>query len=358
MKKPLSFPDKAYLRQCQNRKTYLNHIHWDGSIPAEFLFQFYQKQGKPLLLPEKDVSGNLIAYKSERERVIDTAEKLRQFQQGLLTKYGIVDVFAVPIGAMQTKEDIIAMAVAHCHYLQEQNTFGTESTFAPQYHCEKGLSLSQIIGYAVEGFAQGKEETGISVKPIIAIGREASPELGEAVVRAALEFVGKIAGVGLVCFEPGNPPEKHYHAFKLTFDSDLNRTIHAGEMCSEKENLENIYTSLTLLKANGIAHAIPLHKRMYKHHDLVELMIRNNVRLEVNPISNYNFFINDIADLHLDKLMCDEVMVTINPDDPAMWPNGDMAHNLYVVGKLYGEEFVDKVIENSIKTAWGLKPAD
>lgn len=91
-------------------------------------------------------------------------------------------------------------------------------------------------------------------------------------------------------------------------------------MCDEKENLKNIYTAITLLCVNGIGHAIPLHKRFYRGHDLVELMVTQSIRLESNPVCNYQFFISDIADLQLHKLVDLGVIVTINPDDPAMWP--------------------------------------
>ncbi len=61
-----------------------------------------------------------------------------------------------------------------------------------------------------------------------------------------------------------------------------------------------------------------------------------------------------MEELHLDELVQAGVLVTINPDDPAMWKNGDLVDNLYFLGKLYGDDFVRKVTANSIRTAWGL----
>ena len=37
-----------------------------------------------------------------------------------------------------------------------------------------------------------------------------------------------------------------------------------------------------------------------------------------------------------------------------MWNTGDLAHNFYAVGKLYGNDFVNTVIKNGIETAWGM----
>ena len=352
-KAPLVFDDKPYLEQLRQREVFVHHIHWDGSLPADALFAFYQRRGKPLLLPERDVHGTHLIYASEAQREIDSEEKLREFQMGLLTKYDITDVFAVPIGAMQTEQDLKEMAVAHCRYLQSQNIPYAETRFAPYYHMQEGLSMDRVIGYTLEGFAQGREETGVIVQPIVSINREIDGATSQDIVKAALRFAGKgIVGIDLVCYEVGNPPEKHADAFALTFDSPLQRAVHAGEMCTEEENLKNMYTAITQLRAHAIGHGIPLHKRKHKNHDLVELMVERSIRLESNPISNYYFFIDDIQDLHLDALVDAGVLVTINPDDPAMWPNGDLVHNLYVVGKLYGDAFVDTVIDNSIRAAW------
>ena len=352
-KKQLIIEDPAYLEELRQKKVPALHIHWDGSLPAEELFALAQKRGRELLLPEKDVLGKIIPYASPQERVIDSAEKLRDFQMGLLKKYSIIDVFSVPVSFMQTKEDLVQTALAHCKYLKAQNIPYAESRFAPQYHTFAGLSLNQVIGYALEGFAHAKEETGVTVKPIICIGREAPSELGEAIVKAALRYEGQVIGIDLACDERGNPPEKHYRAYKLTFDTPLRRTVHAGEMCSEEENLRNIFTAITFLCADGLGHATSLWKRYYQGHDLWEMIQERNIRIESNPVSNYHFFIENIEDLHLDSLVDAGLPVTINPDDPAVWQFGDLAHNLYFVGKLYGNAFVEKVIQNSYQAMWG-----
>ena len=39
----------------------------------------------------------------------------------------------VPISFMQEKDDLIEMAVAHCHYLKSGNIPYAETRFAPQY---------------------------------------------------------------------------------------------------------------------------------------------------------------------------------------------------------------------------------
>jgi len=352
MKKP-SFEDHTYLNSLRQRQTCALHIHWDGSIPFGTLWNFYQRRGGKLFLPERYSDGRLL----EGDREIKTRKQLYDLRDGLFSKYGIVDVFEVPTRAMQTAADLKTMARAHCHYLQTQNIVYAETRFAPWYHAQEGgrgstLTLDEVIGYSLEGFEQGKEKTGVKVKLIVSINREVASEAAEKIVKASLHFAERgVVGIDLACYEPASPPELFENAFAMTFDSPLKRTVHADEMVSEEEGKKNVHTAITLLRANGIGHAVHLHKNP----GLIQLMVENHIRLESNPISNLTCgFIRDIADLHLDTLAKQGVKVTINPDDPQMWKMGDLVHNLYGLGKLYGGQFIDTVLRNAIESAWGL----
>ncbi|MCK9226104.1 MAG: hypothetical protein M0Q02_13610, partial [Candidatus Muirbacterium halophilum] len=329
------------------------HIHWDGSIPADEVWNLSQKKGLKLKYPELDRERNKINYKDEQSQIINSKEKLKTFFMDLNT-YHIIDVFSIPVGFMQTKEDLIEMAKAHCRYLKAHNIPYAETRFAPQYHTFEGLTMDKVIGYSLEGFEAGKEETGVDARLIISMGRESEPETTIKVVKTALNFQNQIVGIDLATEERGNPPEKHYEAFKLTFDTPIKRTVHAGEMCSEEENLKNIYTSITKLKANAVGHAIPLIKRYYDGNDLWQLMKENNVRLEANPISNHFLFDYAITYHNLDVLVNEGLLVTVNPDDPAMWPYGDMVYLLYFLGELYGNKFLETVTKNAVTASWGL----
>lgn len=342
------------LKKLKHRKTFPLHLHWDGSLPAKHLFNLAKEKGRELLLPEEDISGCRIEYKSGEERIIRSAEELEDFMHNL-RRYQLVDVFNIPISFMQTKKDLLSAAMLLCQYLKEQNSPYAETRFAPQYHISAGLQLEEIIGTAVEGFRLGKEKTGVDVRLIISIGREADPNAGlriaEAAIRCHKSYPNEVLGIDLACEEKNNPPEKHYPAFKATFGASLKRTVHAGEMCDEETNTKNIKTAIYKLRADALSHALPLHKNP----DLIKEVLKRNIRIESNPICNQFFFNKDIhKDLRLDKLVEQGVLVTINPDDPALVPNGHMINNLKAVAELYGPDFVDKVIKNSIIASWGL----
>ncbi len=343
--------DYSWIR---DRKTFPLHLHWDGSIPAESLFHMAEERGADLLMPSFDISNRLISYFPSSSRRVDSPAMLTEFIHAL-GKYKITDVFGMFTQFMQTSKDFEDLALAQCRYLKTQNSPYAEVRFAPEYHTRAGLSIEDVIRCAVDGFQKGHEATGVDARLIICIDRGSAPDLGVAVADAAIavnkDYPGMVLGIDLACWEVGNPPEKHYPAFRQTFDTPLKRTVHAGEMCDESTNMRNIWTAIHCLRADAISHAIPLHKDP----DSIYYMREKNIRLESNPVCNEFFFRKDVHDdLRLDRLLSQGVLVTVNPDDPAMIPGGHMHDNLIRLAGLYGPEIVDKLIKNSIISAWGL----
>ncbi|NQU97989.1 hypothetical protein HQ533_00840 [Candidatus Woesearchaeota archaeon] len=315
------------------------HVHIDGALDAEDVLSIIHKKNLRLNLPYN-------------EGLIDSSEKIKQLWRGW-GYYKFLDQFGLVTGLMQSPEDLKTIAKNHVTYIASQNIIYLETRFAPQYHLKKGLSLNQVMGYVLEGLQEGAEKTGITTNLIISIGRETDIEKSKKVVKAALTYQDRgVVGIDLACEENNNPPEKHYDAFKMTFDSNLKRTLHSGEMCETfEENLKNIETSIDLMRADGISHAINLRNSEYH----IQKMIEKGIRLESNPISNKTLkIINDVHDLRLDYLLNKRIPVTVNSDDPSMWSNGSLTDNLYEVTKLYGLDFLKKVLGNQIKYAFGL----
>jgi adenosine deaminase len=264
---------------------------------------------------------------------------------------------------MQTKEALEHIATEHVRYLARDNRVYTETRFAPQYHMKEGLSLEEAIGYTVDGLAKGSEEHGVNTKLLVCIGREADEELSKKVVKAALNFEGYgVVGIDLACWENAFPPELHYEAFKMTFDSSLKRTVHAGEVKDESEGLRNIFTSMKLLRADGLGHAIALKRRNYGViHDLVKMAVDNNVRIESCPRSNMTEgHIEKAEDLDLMTLSLYGLLqnITINSDDPEMWTKGSLTDNYRMVTEGYGMErdldHLRTLFTNPIRMAFGL----
>jgi adenosine deaminase len=85
------------------------------------------------------------------------------------------------------------------------------------------------------------------------------------------------------------------------------------------------------------------------------LAVTNHVTIEMNPRSNNVLNkIKSLTDLHIDSLLARGVSVTVNSDDPALWPHGWISDVVYGVCRSYhfGLETVDRLISNAIDGAF------
>ncbi len=318
------------------------HSHIDGSIPFRELSRIARENHREIVTRGGNVLANASAFfgfvKGEGYRT-------------LLTE--ILDRFYPVLGLMQTEETIREVGRTYVKELKKDGIIYAEGRFAPHYHTAEGMTHTEVIESMLEGLKAGCEETGVQANLIVAFGREVGIGLAEEVVSQALKYEGRgVVGIDIGGKEEGNPPERFQSAFKLTFESKLRRTAHAGEGAgSVNQCLRNIRNSIILLRADRIGHAVNLAN----DRALINLVIERGVALEMNPVSNLTLHhIPDLRELGLDRLLSSGVTVSVNSDDPALWPNGSLSENLVAVCNAYnfGLEEVDTLISNSFSAAF------
>ena len=313
------------------------HSHIDGSIPPSELFRIARKFHKKILTPKGDELDNVTAviryvrsdgYSSMLENVVDRF---------------------YPITNLMQTEDVLRETGSA--YVKMQHLDGVryaEGRFAPQYHTKEGLSMEDVIAGMAEGLAEGSERYGVKVNLIVAIGRESTSRLGEAVATAAVKSKKAVA-LDLGGPEAGNPPQRFRKAFELSSAAGLKATVHAGEGAgSIEQNLRNIRTAINLLGANRVGHAIHL----VRSDSLVRLVKAKSVAVEMNPISNLVLQkIATLNELGLEVLLRKQVMVSVNSDDPALWPRGKLSQVYFEVCQAYGFRSAElgRLVENSIE---------
>lgn len=313
------------------------HSHIDGSIPPSELFRIARKFRKKIL--------------TAKGAELDSVTALMRYVKG----YGyssmlenIVGRFYPITNLMQTKEVLREVGTSYVKTQRLDGVRYTEGRFAPQYHTKEGLSLEDVIANMAEGLAEGSERYGVKVALIVAIGRESTSRLGEAVAIAAVNSKKAVA-LDLGGSEAGNPPQRFRRAFKLASDAGLKATVHAGEGAgSIEQNLENVRTAINLLGANRVGHAIHL----VRSDSLVQLVKTKSVAVEMNPISNLVLQkIATLNELGLDVLLRKQVTVSVNSDDPALWPRGKLSQVYAAVCQAYGFRSAElgRLVENSIR---------
>ena len=318
------------------------HSHIDGSIPFRELSRIARENHREV----KTRGGNVLA----------NANAFFGFVKGegyhsLLSE--IVDRFYPILGLMQTEETIREVGRTYVRGLKEDGIIYAEGRFAPHYHTAEGMTQAQVIESMLEGLKAGCEETGVQANLIVAFGREVGIGPAEEAVSQALRYEGRgVVGIDIGGKEEGNPPEKFQSAFKLTFESKLRRTAHAGEGAgSVDQSLRNIRNSIILLRADRIGHAVNLAS----DRALISLVVERGVALEMNPVSNLTLHrIPSLRGLGLDRLLSSGVTVSVNSDDPSLWPNGSLSENFVGVCNAYNFslEEVDALISNSFSAAF------
>ncbi|EAA21498.1 adenosine deaminase [Plasmodium yoelii yoelii] len=126
-----------------------------------------------------------------------------------------------------------------------------------------------------------------------------------------------------------------YHSVR---DHGLHLTVHAGEDAT-LPNLNTLYTAINILNVERIGHGI----RVSESDELIELVKKKDILLEVCPISN--LLLNNVKsmDTHpIRKLYDAGVKVSVNSDDPGMFLSNinDNYEKLYIHLNFTLEEFM------------------
>lgn len=267
----------------------------------------------------------------------------------------IVKKFSVTTGVMQTPETLRLASRTYVRHRALQGLKYCEATIAPQYHVFKGLTEKEVIQALIEGIKEAEKDfPDVEVNLIASVGREVSPEEGVRLVEAFADCDRNfVVGIGLVCDEAQNPPEKHEPMFRRAKELGFKRTCHAGEWCDmpmffqgRHFNLEiwktytakllwNVYTAVFMLEVDRLDHAIPLaYDNTFARGELWQKVVEKNIGVTGCP-SSYLFskLIPNLKYLRIRDLLNSGVLYSLNPDDDLFMPDLDgvfeMCNNEY-----------------------------
>jgi len=208
--------------------------------------------------------------------------------------------------------------------------------------------LEEVLESMAEGLDEGAEKHGVKTALIAGIGRETSPARGAEVARAAARS-RLVVALDLCGPESGNPPRKFRDAFRIGAASGLRATVHAGEGAgSVRRNLAYMGEAIHELGAQRLGHAIPLSRSRR----LLRTVLSKRIAIEMNPVSNLVLRnVGDVRELAVDRLLHQGVLVSVNSDDPALWPRGHLPDVYHAVCEAYGFGFaeLDALFRNSVE---------
>ena len=301
------------------------HIHIEGSLEPEMMFELAQRNGVAL-------------------RYASAEEARRAYDFGDLQSF--LDLYYEGMQVLLYEQDFYDLTWAYLRKVSEQNVRHVEIFFDPQAHTDRGVPFETVLSGIHHALVDGEQQLGISSKLIMCFLRHLSAEEAMETFRTALPFGDRIVAVGLDSSEVGHPPRD----FKAVFDRARERGFLTVAHAGEEGPPEYIWQALDVLKVSRIDHGV----RCTEDPKLVERLRVEQVPLTVCPLSNVKLRVFDtIQDHNLKRMLDLGLRVTVNSDDPAYF-GGYVDENFYAAqeGLQLSRDDVYELTKNSFEASF------
>lgn len=245
------------------------HLHLDGSLSAETILKLAGREHAKL---PADTPEGLHPYLTVK---IDC---------GSLNEY--LKCFDIPLAVLRTAENLELAAYELGVRLSKKGISYGEIRFAPQLHCQNGLTQEEAVRAVLAGLDRasiesrlGKREKGIGLRSILCCMRGVGlHEANLETIRVASRYLGMgVVAVDLAGAEALYPTSDYEEEFRYARSLGVPFTIHAGEAAGP----ESIWKALEF-GALRIGHGV----RAAEDERLMEELIRRGTVLEMCPTSN------------------------------------------------------------------------
>ena len=265
------------------------HIHIEGSLEPELIFELARRNGQSL--PYAHVDDLRAAY---------AFSDLQSF----------LDIYYAGASVLQKEADFYDMAMAYFRRAAADHVVHAEVFFDPQTHTARGVPMAAVIEGLHRACTEARTTLNVHAELILCFLRHLSEDDAMATLEAALAHRHLFIGVGLDSSERGHPPEKFARVFARCRDLGLRVVAHAGE----EGPPAYIHAALDVLGAERIDHGV----RAEQDPALMQRLMRDRTPLTVCPLSNIKLCVFDHLRHHnLRRLLDAGLCVTINSDDPA-----------------------------------------
>ena len=265
------------------------HIHIEGSLEPELIFELAKKNGVALAYPEVESLRAAYAFTD-----------LQSF----------LDIYYAGASVLLHEQDFFDMGMAYFRRAAADHVVHAELFFDPQTHTERGVAIGTVIDGLTRACETAQRELGVSGALILCFLRHLSEEAAFATLAAALPYRERFIGVGLDSAEKGNPPEKFAHVFARCRELGLHLVAHAGE----EGPPAYIRSALDVLHVERIDHGVAC----LGDPALVERLAAERIPLTVCPLSNVKLCVYPTMREHdLAALLAAGLCVSVNSDDPA-----------------------------------------
>lgn len=306
------------------------HIHIEGSLEPELMFELARRNGVELAYPDVDSIRNAYNFNC-----------LQDF----------LDLYYQGMSVLQTEQDFYDLTWAYLERCQQQNVVHTEIFFDPQGHTARGVAFETVINGMWRALQQAGRELGISSRLIMCFLRHLDQASAFETLAQALPWRRHIAGVGLDSSELGNPPSRFREVFQQAGALGFKRVAHAGE----EGPPAYVQEALDLLQVDRIDHG----NRSLEDPQLVQALAASGMPLTVCPLSNLRLaVVKDMRDHPIRKMLQHGLKASVNSDDPAYF-GGYINENFMALADATGlnREEIRTLVINGFESSF-LAPAE
>jgi len=284
------------------------HRHLEGSLRLETLAEAAREHGVDL--PSYDIE--------ELRPLVQVVDGDPYDFHRFLEKFKLLRRF---YSCREAVERVAYEAVADA---AEDNVQYLELRFSPaSLAMAQDFSLDEVTEWVVQAVNRAQRDHHIAVGLIVSVMRDFGHDVAENVTEVAIAYRDRgVVGLDLAGDEVHYPGKPFADLFRRAKAAGLGITVHAGEAMGP----ERVHEAITILEADRIGHGV----RTIENSDVVQLVLRRGVALEVCPTSNLQTgVVRSLGSHPLRDLYRLGLRVTLNTDDPSV--SNTMLTDEYVV---------------------------
>jgi len=316
---PVVAPDSWYARVPKVEL----HLHLEGAIPHEALWQLVQRNGGD------DAPQSLQALQARYQ--------YRDFGH-------FIDTWMWQVDFLRSYDDFTFIVEAVARDLRAQNIRYVEAFYSPADSARHGLAIPELTAAIRRGL---DKVDGIQVALVADLIRDLGPERGMRQLDALAEVRDQgVVGIGIGGSEQSYPPEPFAPVYERARHLGFHTSAHAGEAAGPA----SIWGALDALRAERIGHGT----RAEQDPSLMERLAAQQVPLEMCPISNLRTgVVSSLAEHPVGRYVERGLNVTINSDDPSMFGNS-LAQECAAMDTIQGlsRGTIRALILNGIASSW------
>jgi adenosine deaminase len=299
------------------------HLHLEGAIPHEALWELVRKYGGDRTVPSFEVLKSRFEYWSFAHFI-----EIWDWKNRFLREY----------------DDFTFVTEAVARDLARQKVLYVEAFFSPSDFARHGLKTQRLAEAIRAGLSRVPD---VHVALVADLVRNSGPERAAITLSEVNEVRHQgVIGIGIGGSEQDFPPKIFEKVFEQARRLGFRTSAHAGEAAGA----ESVREAVRSLRVDRIGHGT----RAQEDDSLLDLLADRQIPLEMCPLSNLRTGVVPTMARHPIRKYFDRgLVVTVNTDDPKMFGNSLAQEYRCLEAELgFSREEIRSLILQGVKATW------